>query len=181
MTHTRPDIFSGALTRRITRILLCAALLSAVPALALPETLGNTVSGLSAGWRSPKEYVLPLVLTANSEDVGRWTQRIYTRTAPPCSVEVNLMEGSGPGPLRVPTENPLGGPEAAGSGRGVIQGRPEYRVLDVAGHRAVLERYPHLPLALSVAVGRDAVLTLESSSATAEELAALAEEIIENR
>ena len=150
--------------RWITRMLLCAAVLSAVPAMALPETAGE--------WRSAEEYVQPFVLTANSEDVGRWTQRIYTRTEQPGFIEVNLMEGSGPGPLRVP--------EAVGSYNGVIEGQSEYQVLEVAGRRAVLERYPYLPLALSVSVSRDAVLTLESRSSDEKELAGLAEKIIEN-
>ena len=153
-------------------VFLClVCLVSAVPALALPETAGN--------WRSEEEYVLPLVLTANSEDVGRWTQRIYTQAEQPGSpaqrvfqqVEVNLMEGSGPGPLRVP--------EAVGSYDGVIKSQAEYQVLEVAGRRAVLERYPYLPLVLSVAVRPDAVLTLESRTADEKELVELAEKLIE--
>lgn len=149
--------------RWITKIAVCASILSAVPALALPETAGE--------WRSADEYVQPFVLTANSEDVGRWTQRIYTRAEQPGSIEVNLMEGSGPGPLRVP--------EAVGSYDGVIKSQAEYQVLEVAGRRAVLERYPYLPLALSVAVSQDMVLTLESRAADEKELVELAEKLIE--
>ena len=146
-------------------VLLClVCLASAVPALALPETAGE--------WRSSKEYVQPFVLTANSEDVGRWTQRVYTRAERPGSIEVNLMEGSGPGPLRVP--------EAVGSNKGVIEGQSEYQVLEAAGRHAVLERYPYLPLALSVAVSPDMVLTLESRTADEKDLTELAERIIEN-
>ena len=81
------------------------------------------------------------------------------------------MEGSGPGPLRVP--------ETVGSYDGVIEGQAEYQVLEVAGRRAVLERYPYLPLALSVAVSPDTVLTLESRTADEKDLAGLAEKIIE--
>ncbi|MCR4818762.1 MAG: hypothetical protein K5841_07390 [Fretibacterium sp.] len=146
-------------------VLLClVCLASAFPALALPETAGK--------WRSTEEYVLDFVLTAKSGDVGRWTQRIYTQADRPGSVEVNLMEGSGPGPLRVP--------EKAESYDGVIKSRAEYQVLEIADCRAVLERYPYLPLALSVAVSPDAVLTLESPVADEKELAGLAEKIIEN-
>ena len=150
--------------RWITKTAVCAFILSAVPAMALPERLGE--------WHSEEEYVQPFVLTANSEDVGRWTQRVYTRAERPDSVEVNLMEGSGPGPLRVP--------EAVGSNKGVIEGQSEYQVLEAAGHRAVLERYPYMPLALSVAVSPDMALTLESRTADEKDLTELAERIIEN-
>ena len=150
-------------TSWILRVAVCAVVFSSVPSLALPETLGE--------WRSSEEAVLPLMLAANSDSVGRWTRRIYTRAVPPASIEVNLMEGSGPGPLRVP--------EAVESYRGAIEGQPEYRVLEVAGHRAVLERYPYLPLALAVSISPDVVLTLESRSAGEKELIELAERIIE--
>ena len=151
--------------RWIALIAIGMALLFAVSArAALPEAAGD--------WSSTDEYVKPFVLAANSEDVGRWTRRVYTRAAPPASVEVNLMEGSGPGPLRVP--------DTVGSSDAVIEAQAEYRVLEVAGHRAVLERYPYLPLALAVDAGGGRALTLESGAASEEELAELAGEIIKN-
>lgn len=76
------------------------------------------------------------------------------------------MEGKGPGPLRVPA--------AVGSGSGVMDEEGTYRVLDVAGRRAILERHPLLAPALAVAVSPDTTLTLEGSGADEAELMDLA-------
>lgn len=76
------------------------------------------------------------------------------------------MEGKGPGPLHVPA--------AVGSGDGVMDEEGTYRVLDVAGRRAILERHPLLAPALAVAVSPDTTLTLEGSGADEAELMDLA-------
>ena len=149
--------------RLIMSTAICAAFLSAAQALALPETAGE--------WRSAHEDVIPLVLDANSENVGRWTHRVYTREAPRAAVEVNFMEGSGPGPLRVPELNPAAGADT------VLDAKSEYRVINVAGWRAVLERSPLLPASLAVSMGSDGTLTLEGN-VTDEELAMLAGKLI---
>ena len=107
-----------------------------------------------------------------SEDLGRWTRRVYAREAPVGQIEVNLMEGSGPGRFRAPEGDAEGLDGPLGSGAA-------YRGLEVAGRRAVLEAYPHMPLALAVAVSADATLTLESASASEAELAGMAGAILE--
>jgi hypothetical protein len=136
--------------------------MSAAQAWALPDMAGE--------WRSAHEDVMPLVLDANSENVGRWTHRVYTRESPRGTVDVNFMEGSGPGPLRLP--------ETAGAYGAVLDAKSAYHVIDVAGRRAALERSPLLPAALSVAVGTNETLTLEGNL-TDSELTALAERLIE--
>lgn len=145
---------------RIALCLLCLALLAS-PSRALPERAGD--------WRSAGEDLRTLTLTAGSEDVGRWTRRFYRREAPPGTVEVNLTEGPGPGPLRVP--------EAAETGPGLLGEASDYRTLQVAGRDAVLEVHPLYPAALAVAVSPDAVLTLEGGAEPGE-LVKLAEDII---
>ena len=122
----------------------------------LPDALGP--------WRLVSEDVTPLQTA--SEDLGRWTRRVYAREAPRRRVEVNLMEGKGPGPLRVPA--------AAGSGDGVMDEEGAYRVLDVAGRRAILEHHPLLATALAVAVSPDTTLTLEGYGTDEAELLDLA-------
>lgn len=122
----------------------------------LPDALGP--------WRLVSEDVTPLQTA--SEDLGQWTRRVYAREAPRRRVEVNLMEGKGPGPLRVPA--------AAGAGGGVMDEDGAYRVLDVAGRRAILERHPLLAPALAVAVSPDTTLTLEGSGTDEAELLDLA-------
>ena len=76
------------------------------------------------------------------------------------------MEGKGPGPLHVPA--------AVGSGDGVMDEEGTYRVLDVAGRRAILERHPLRAQARAGAVSQDTTLTLEGSGADEAELMDLA-------
>lgn len=76
------------------------------------------------------------------------------------------MEGKGPGPLHVPA--------AVGSGGGVMDEEGTYRVLDVAGRRAILEHHPLLAPALAVAVSPDTTLTLEGFGTDDTELLDLA-------
>ncbi len=150
-----------------TRLALCAAFFFAVPVwgadspLGLPDTAGE--------WSSAREDVTPLVLEAGNEDVGRWTCRVYVNAASRHTVEANLMEGSGPGPLRVP--------KAPGSCDAVFSSKSEYHILEVAGCRAVLERHPLLPLALAVSLGENRTLTLEGH-VEEEELTTLAAGLI---
>ena len=132
----------GGVWRALWAALLCLTV--ARSAWALPSEVGE--------WRSDREDRIPFTLSASSRDVGRWTCRVYTRKAPRGSVEVNLMEGSGPGPLRVP--------DAVGSYDVFLDAQAEYRVLEVAGHRAILELQSLLPAALVVSVG-ERTLTLE--------------------
>lgn len=106
-----------------------------------------------------------------SEDLGRWQSRTYTRTAPIAKIEVDLMEGPGPGTLRVPessaTKNdaPLGFVST-------------YKTLNVSGKRAILEREEVMGQALAVAFDRDRTLTIETRSVSEEELLNFAERLI---
>ena len=127
----------------------------------MPERAGD--------WSSDREDVTQFILEADSGDMGQWTRRLYTRESPGAAVEANLMEGPGPGPLRIP--------ESVGSYDAVMEAKSEYRILEVAGRRAVLERGPLLPLALTVSLGKNRTLTLEGH-VTEEELTGLAVQFI---
>ncbi|MDR3231806.1 MAG: hypothetical protein LBT65_10230 [Synergistaceae bacterium] len=108
----------------------------------------------------------PIAVTrfeTTSRDLGQWQNRTYTRSAPRASIEVDLMEGSGPGSLRVPegdisrNDAPLGFSST-------------YRTLSLAGRRAILERGDVTGQALAVAFDKNRTLTIETKSVSEEEL-----------
>ena len=106
-----------------------------------------------------------------SEDLGLWQNRIYTRTAPIASIEVDLMEGTGPGTLRVP-ENKV---EKNDAPLGFVS---TYRTLNISGKRAILERGEVTGQALAVAFDKNRTLTIETKSVSEEELLNFAERLI---
>lgn len=143
--------------------LMLALFVSAFPAEAapLPDVLDE--------W-----HATPIATTkfdTASEDLGRWQNRVYTRSAPIANIEVNLMEGPGPGSLRVPSENisrndaPLGFVST-------------YETLNIAEKRAILERGEVTGQALAVALDTKRTLTIESKSVSREELIDFAERLI---
>lgn len=142
---------------------LCLSLLLASPGTAgpLPDAVGP--------WRGASEDILPLKTA--SEDLGCWYNRVYTRSAPLARVEAILMEGAGPGTLRVPEGSVSADDFPIGFGA-------RYRTIDIAGYRAILERQDLLGTVLAVALGPDRTLTLESAGASQEELAEFAKALI---
>lgn len=144
-----------------------ALLTGALVALCATGTAASPLPDALEEWRLASEDVTPLKTA--SEDLGRWTRRVYVRQAPKGYLEVNLMEGTGPGPLRADKN---AGAEADSSA--VQSADTDCTVLEAAGRKAVLERHPLLPLSLTVAVSPDATLTLESHSTNADELTHLA-------
>ena len=106
-----------------------------------------------------------------SEDLGAWHNRVYTRSAPPGHVTAILMEGPGPGTLRVPQGTVSADDLPLGFGA-------RYQTLDVAGRRAILERHPLLGLVLAIDLGKDKTLTLESAGASQEELTEFAAQAV---
>ena len=145
------------------RVLLAAVMMmlaSCACALELPDSVGE--------WQCVKEHVVPLVLDVNGESVGRMVYRDYEREGR--RVQVILTEGKGTGSLYVP--------ERVGESQGVMPSEAGYRLLKVAGRRAILEGQSFMPLALAVSVGDNVILTLEASSLTEDELVSLAEETL---
>ena len=115
--------------------------------------------------------IMTTELNTASEDLGLWQNRIYTRTAPIASVEINLMEGAGTGTLWIPegdvarNDAPLGFSSL-------------YRTLNITGKRAILERGEVTGQALSIKLDRYRTLTLESKSLSEEELLDFAARLI---
>ncbi|MBQ7544563.1 MAG: hypothetical protein IJT02_06425 [Synergistaceae bacterium] len=130
--------------------------------LELPDSVGE--------WRSVNEHVVPLVLSADSEDLGRIVYRDYIRESPRGSLQVILTEGAGTGSLYVP--------ERVRDSKGMMPSDSLYRVLDVAGHGAILEAQSYMPVALAVKAGDNIVLTIETASLSEAEVVKFAEEIL---
>ena len=151
---------------------LCSHCLRPAPCLAqgtflLPETFGE--------WKAEAEYATPLKTA--SDDLGKWEDRLYVRTAPLARVEVLLMEGSGPGTLRVPPA------AASDEGKTPLKDTPigfgaTYETLTVAGLDAILEHEDLTGYALAVKLDKNQTLTVESKSLSREELLNFAERII---
>ena len=81
------------------------------------------------------------------------------------------MEGAGPGSLFVP------------EGDGVADDGPlgpssTYETLNIAGHRAILERGEVTGQALAVALGKNRTLTLETKSLSTKELLGFARKFL---
>ena len=149
---------SLCLTLFLTFMLLCPS--SSASVSPLPDLVGP--------WLAESGDAIPFRTT--SEDLGVWHNRIYTRSAPPGRIEAILMEGPGPGTLLVPRGMVSADDLPLGFGA-------RYQTLDVAGHRAILERQDILGMALAIELGKDKTLTLESTGASQDELVELAEGI----
>jgi hypothetical protein len=119
----------------------------------------------------------PLRVTAletASENLGRWQNRVYRRTAPIASVEVHLMEGEGFGPPYIP-----GSAAAAGdSGEALFPASAAYETLKIEGNCAILESSELTGRALSVALGGNRTLLIESAGLSPEELLGFAGRLI---
>ena len=129
----------------------------------LPDSVGE--------WQSVNEHVTPLVPAATSADLGRVVYRDYVRETPRGLVQVILTEGTGTGSLYVP--------EKLNASKGVLPTNSGYKLLNVNGHKAILEQYPLMPLSLAINAGKDTVITIESSALNEEGLIEFAAELLQ--
>ena len=121
-------------------------------------------------WKLVNEFITPLIPDATSEDLGRVIYRTYEREAPREILEIILTEGKGTGSLYVPEEV---------DDSKKLMPASEYKILELAGHKAILEIHENLPPALAVRVDENIILNLESPSLTPQELISIAEKILE--
>lgn len=143
-------------------LVLLWAMVSPAAGVELPDSVGE--------WRRVDEYVLPLVPSANSEDLGRMVYGDYVRESPRGNLQAVLTEGTGTGSLYVP--------ERVRDSQGMMPSDSVYSVLTVSGHRAILEAQSYMPVALAVNAGDNVILTLETASLSEAEVVKLAEEIL---
>ena len=128
----------------------------------LPDSFGQ--------WRSVNKNILPLVTEYNQESHGRVVYVTYKKISSSAVLDVILTEGTGAGNLYVP--------EKIRSEKGMMPSDSGFELLEISGHRAILERQSFMPLALSVKAGDNITLTLESSQAEWDELVKAAEGIL---
>ena len=120
-------------------------------------------------WNLTSEFITPLTASANSEDLGRVIYRTYEKKSPRAVLEIILTEGRGCGNLYVP--------ENADDSKKLMPAS-EYKILEIDGHRAILENQSYLPLAIAVKVRDNVILNIESPSLNQEELISIAREIL---
>ena len=125
-----------------------------------------------SGWELKSEFVTPLIPDANSEDLGRVVYKTYERESPRAVLEIILTEGTGTGNLYVP--------ESVDASKGLMPA-DGYEILEIEGHRAVLESPEFLPMALAINAGENLIINLESPSLSREELIETAKEILKEK
>lgn len=131
-------------------------------AIELPDSFGE--------WRKLSGNILPLITEYNGESHGRVVYVTYRRESPSGTLDVILTEGTGAGNLYVP--------EKVNTAKGMMPSDSGYEVVKVSGHDAIIESQSYMPVVLSVKVGENITLNLESPSAGKEELMRIAEEIL---
>ena len=160
MNSFHKSVNYGSMRLKLTEIFFVLILSSCAYSLELPDELN--------GWHCVNEYVVPLVLDVNSADMGTITYRDYTQDNR--SIQIILTQGKGTGGLYVP--------EKVRDAKGVMPSGSGYEVLEVSGFKAVLERHEYLPLALSVNISKDTVITFESSTLNDEDITYFANSIL---
>jgi hypothetical protein len=117
-------------------------------------------------------------LETASENFGRWENRVYRRTAPIASVEVNLMEGEGFGAPYIPADGAVMDGTVADTNTALFPASSAYETLKIDGKCAILESSELTGRALSVALGGNRTLLAESAGLSAEELRGFAERLV---
>ncbi|MBQ7215398.1 MAG: hypothetical protein IJS39_05385 [Synergistaceae bacterium] len=152
--------------RKAVKVLVCLSAWLVFSGCGYALELSDTVEE----WHCVKEYIVPLILDAGSEDLGRMVYRDYVRDFPKGTVQIILSEGRGTGSLYVP--------ESVRDSEGAMPAESGYRILSIAGRKSVLENRAYMPLALAVDAGDNVILTIETGSLTENEIVSFAEEIL---
>ena len=143
-------------------VLMMLLLASCAYALELPDSVNE--------WQCVNEHIVTLTPVATGENLGRMVYRDYERESPRGYVQVILTEGTGTGSLYVPERVRAGG---------LMPSDSEYRILDIAGRKAILEHHENIPLSLAVDADNNVVLTIESSALDEEGLIEFAVNILQ--
>ena len=152
--------------RKAVKVWVCLAVILWAAGYAFALELPDAVNE----WRCVKEDVVPLVLDANHENLGRMVYRDYEREMPKGTLQIILTEGKGTGSLYVP--------EHVRDSKGAMPSESGYKILNIVGRKSVLEKHSYMPLVLAVDAGDNVILTIESSSLNENELVTFAEEIL---
>ena len=110
------------------------------------------------------------IATEKSQDLGKVIYKDYERENPKKTLQIILTEGKGMGSLYVP--------EKIKTSKGLMPSEAGYKILNVAGKRAILETQSYLPIVLAVNFDNNIVLTIESKSLNENEIVKFAEELL---
>lgn len=148
--------------KKIIALLALLLLPSFASALELP--------GKIASWKLAGEQVVPLITQPDNINLGRCVYNSYVRDYPRGELQIILTEGKGTGTLYVP--------DKVKQSAGLLPSSAGYRVIDIAGRRAILETNENLPVSLAVRVSDNATITIETNSLDESEIVLFAERLL---
>ena len=119
-------------------------------------------------WHSVNEHVVNITPTSTGENLGRVVYKDYSQGK--FTLQIILAEGVGAGELYVP--------EKVNDVKGVMPSEAEYKILEVAGRKSILEVRSFMPVALAVRLDDNSSLTIESFALNEAEIVKFAEELI---
>ena len=152
--------------RKAVKVLVCLSAWLVFSGCGYALELSDTVEE----WHCVKEYIVPLILDAGSEDLGRMVYRDYVRDFPKGTVQIIMTEGRGTGSLYVP--------ESVRNSEGAMSADSGYKIVDIDGRKSILESHKYMPVSLAVNAAENTVITIESSSLTEEEIIDFAKNIL---
>ena len=120
-------------------------------------------------WRKDSEQIKNLDASYNNSKFGIWINKIYKCESPVRFLEANLITGQGGLNLNLKSQDikPL------------MQAESEYKIIEIKNYKAILERNKFLPDILSIELNNKAVLNLELTAESPQELIDIANEILE--
>ena len=152
--------------RKAVKLWICLAVILLAAGYAFALELPDTVNE----WRCVKEDIVPLILDANGENLGRIVYRDYARENPKGTLQIILTEGIGTGSLYVP--------ERVRDSKGAMPSDSYYKILDIDGLKSILERHEFMPVSIAVNAAKNTVITIESSSLSEESIIEFARNLI---
>ncbi|MBQ7593141.1 MAG: hypothetical protein IJU48_02160 [Synergistaceae bacterium] len=144
----------------LASLLLSMSIISSSLAFELPDEISS--------WHSVSEHVVNITPTSTGENLGRVVYRDYSRGK--STLQIILTEGAGAGELYVP--------ERVNDLKGVMSSEADYKVLEVAGCKSILEVRSFMPVALAVRLDDNSSLTIESFALNEAEIVKFAEDLI---
>ena len=111
-------------------------------------------------WECVNEYIVPLILDADKSEIGQVIYRDYVNENK--SAQVIITKGKASGNLYIPDE--------INNNKGVMPCDDIYKILDIDGHKSILEKHEYMPLVLAVNADENKIITIETNSLNEEEI-----------
>ena len=145
-------------------ILFAIILILSFNSVALSFELPDEISS----WHSVNEQVVNLIPSSTGENLGRFVYKDYSLGKK--TLKIILAEGVGAGELYVP--------EKLNDSKGLMPSEADYKIVDIAGKKSILEIRSFMPLALAVKLDDNSSLTIESFALNETEVVKFAEELL---